>query len=441
MPDRSDVILGAGLAGLTAAHTLEQAGARDGWLILERELRAGGHARSISVDGYTFDYGPHILFTNDTPIGELIRDLLRDNFREQERQALIYHHEHGIYTRFPFQAHLYGLPIRLVHECLVGLVESVAIRARGDFEPQNYEEWMRGRFGDAISERLMIPYARKLWTVDPSTMDFDWIDRRVPTPDVGRILLGALTDAVEQIGATAHFWYPWRGGIESLPAALAARVANIEFGRTVETIDLNRRVLSLADGDSIAFDRLLSTLPLHELPAMLHELPPHVRDACDNLAYQNILSINLGIERPDVSNAHWVYFYEDEFPFHRLSFPAAFSPQNVPEGKSSISVEIAVARGQAVDEQRAVEETIHALRLASILTPEDEISLVDTRLISPAYVIYDLDHRRNVQIIESWLAEHDVWCAGRFGTWGYLNMDHAMRSGREAAESILAHRA
>ncbi len=440
MPESRDVILGAGLAGLTAAHTFEQAGDADGWVVLERELRAGGHARSIAVDGYTFDYGPHILFTNDTSIGELIRELLKDNFREQERQALIYHHEHGLYTRFPFQAHLYGLPVDIVHECLEALVESVALRARGGFEPTNYEEWMRGQFGNAISERLMIPYARKLWTVEPSTMDFEWIDRRVPTPDVGRILLGALTDAVDQIGATAHFWYPWHGGIEALPAALASRLSNVEYGRTVETIDLKRRVLSLADGDSLAFDRLLSTLPLQELPTMVHDLPPQVRNACRNLAYQNILSINLGIARPDVSDAHWVYFYEDRFPFHRLSFPASFSPHNVPAGKSSVSIEMAVPRGQGVDVDDAVRRTVDALRVASILTADDEIELVDTRLISPAYVIYDLGHRHNVQIIESWLAEHGVWCAGRFGTWGYLNMDHAMRSGREAAESILASR-
>ena len=157
MPDRYDVIAGGGLAGLTAAYAFQLAGA-DGWTVIERELRPGGHARSIQIDGYTFDYGPHILFTTDTFIEELIRDLLAENLYEQERQAFIYHHEHAIYTRFPFQAHLHGLPVNLVHECLADLVEAVAGRARGDFSPSNYEEWMRGTFGDAISERLMIPY-------------------------------------------------------------------------------------------------------------------------------------------------------------------------------------------------------------------------------------------------------------------------------------------
>src|SRR4030095_16746269 len=100
----------------------------------------------------------------------------------------------------------------------------------------------------------------KIWTVEPSTMDFDWIGRRVPTPDVERIILGALTDDVEQIGATAQFWYPWRGGIEALPTALAERVRGIETGREVRRIDPPRRLVTCADGAEFAFADMVFTL-------------------------------------------------------------------------------------------------------------------------------------------------------------------------------------
>jgi protoporphyrinogen oxidase len=439
MSERHDVILGAGLAGLTAAYTLQSAGEHH-WVVLEQESRAGGHARSTELDGYVFDLGPHILFTKDREMELLIRDLLAGNIREQERRAWIRHHEHDTYTRFPFQAHLYGLPVSLVRDCLTDLIEAVEARARDGNRPRNYEEWMRGVFGNTIAERLMIPYAQKLWTVEPSMMDFAWIGERVPTPEVERIVLGALTDDVEQIGATAQFWSPWRGGIESLPRSLAARVSGLELGREVRRIDLRRRVVRLADGDEIAFDCLLFTLPLHALPRWVDDLPQPVRKACEGLAYQRILNINLGVDRPDVFEAHWVYFYEDEFPFHRLSFPANFSPYNVPSGKSSISIELAVPQQRDVDVDEMVEQTIAALRTTGILSSDDEIDLVDSKLISPAYVIYDLDHERNVETVLAWLREQRIWPAGRFGTWGYLNMDHAMRSGRAAAESILASR-
>jgi UDP-galactopyranose mutase len=433
------LVIGAGLAGLTAAYTLQAAG-EDEWLVLEKEGEPGGHARSIVVDGYVFDFGPHILFTKDAGMEALIRDLLDENMRAQERQAFIYHAAYDLYTRFPFQAHLYGLPVALVRECLVDLIAAVEARAVNGLTPANYEQWMRAMFGTAIAERLMIPYARKIWTVEPSEMDFNWIDRRVPTPEVERIVAGALTDDVAQVGATSHFWYPWEGGIASLARALAARVSGVELHREVTGIDVDRRVVELADGDELAFDRLVFTLPLCFLPRWFRSLPAEVERACAALAYQGIFNVNIGVGRPDVSDKHWVYFYEDEFPYHRLSFPGNFSPRNVPEGKSAISTEVAYSRHRPLDRDLMLERTMASLRAAGILRDDDEIELVQAEEIMPAYVIYDLAHGRNVATIRAWLAEHRIWSAGRFGEWQYFNMDHSMMSGKAAAEAILAGR-
>ncbi len=432
-----DVVLGAGLAGLTAAYTLQQAGQTE-WLVLEREREPGGHARSIEVDGYVFDFGPHILFTNDAEMETLIRDLLGENMRAQERQAFIYHAAHDLYTRFPFQAHLYGLPTGLVRECLVELIRAVEARARNGFAPANYEQWMRAMFGNAIAERLMIPYARKIWTVEPSVMDFNWIGRRVPTPDVDRIVTGALTDDVAQIGATSHFWYPLEGGIASLGQALAERVTGIELGREMTAVDLGRRVIRLADGDEVVFDRLVFTLPLCFLPRWFSDLPSPVERACAGLEYQGIFNVNLGIDRPVLSDKHWIYFYEDEFPYHRLSFPGNFSAQNVPEGKSSISTEVAYSRHRPLERDTLLDRTVASLRSARILDEADEIELVHAEEILPAYVIYDLAHGRNVATIRAWLEEQRIWTAGRFGEWQYFNMDHSMNSGKIAAEAVIA---
>lgn len=441
MPERQDVILGGGLAGLTAAYTFQQHG-QDHWRVFEREDRVGGLARSQEVDGYLFDYGPHILFTIDDEMESLIRDLLGDNFHAQEREAWIYHQAHDIYTQFPFQAHLYGLPIPIVEECLVGLVRAVEAQARGEFEPTNYEEWMRGFFGEGIAEHLMIPYAKKIWTVEPSTMDFSWIGRRVPTPQVERIVRGALTDDVELVGATSKFWYPKEGGIEPLPRALGQRVEGmVELSRTAVKIELPEKRVHFDDGSIVPFDQLVYTLPLPYLPRFIYGLPDPVQQAIDGLRYQGIYCVNIGVDRPAISDKHWVYFYEDVFPFHRLSFPMNFSPGTAPPGKSSISTEVAFSDVRPLAEDQAVERTIEALKAANILRDDDKIDMVHTERIEPAYVIYDLDHADNVATIRDWLKQHGIYTAGRFGEWQYFNMDHSMRSGKTAAEEILSTRA
>jgi UDP-galactopyranose mutase len=269
-------------------------------------------------------------------------------------------------------------------------------------------------------------------------MDFTWIDRRVPTPDVERIIAGAVTDDVAQVGVTAHFWYPVHGGIESLPKALGERVNNVHLGKELERIDLAARELAFTDGDHVPFDRMIYTLPLARISDLIPDLPPKVRDACDDLRYQGVYCLNLGIDRPDISDKHWVYFYEDGFPFHRLSFPANFTPHNVPPGKSSIAMEIAFSARRPLDRDRALDDAVQALRMSGILRPDDRIELVHGEEIVPAYVIYHLGHAASLDIIRSWLAEHEIVLAGRFGEWQYFNMDHAMSSGRDAARALVA---
>jgi UDP-galactopyranose mutase len=214
----------------------------------------------------------------------------------------------------------------------------------------------------------------------------------------------------------------------------------LELGRTAERLDLPERRVTFSDGASVDFDHLVYTLPLSFLPRFVDHLPPEVERAVGSLRCQGIYCVNLGIDRPDVSDKHWVYFYEDVFPFHRLSFPANFSPDTAPPGKSSIATEVAFSEERPLAEDEAVERTVHALRAAKILRPDDRIELVHTERIHPAYVIYDLDHAESVRTIRDWLKEHHVWTAGRFGEWQYFNMDHSMRSGKSAAEEILATR-
>ena len=143
---------------------------------------------------------------------------------------------------------------------------------------------------------------------------------------------------------------------------------------------------------------------------MIDELPTEVADACAGLSYQGIFNVNIGVGRPAASDKHWVYFYEDEFPFHRLSYPGNFSPRNVPDGKSSISTEVAYSRHRPLDRETMLERTIVSLQTAGILD-RDEIELVHAEEILPAYVIYDLAHGRNVATIREWLAEQRIWTA------------------------------
>jgi hypothetical protein len=71
-----------------------------------------------------------------------------------------------------------------------------------------------------------------------------------------------------------------------------------------------------------------------------------------------------------------------------------------------------------------------------VLRADDEILVSEIVRISPAYVIYTLDHEEAVATILSWLADQEIHTVGRFGEWQYFNMDDAIASGRDAVRSL-----
>lgn len=429
-------ILGAGLTGLSAAMHL----GRD-YHVFEKLHETGGLARSIEIDGFVFDHAPHILYPETEYAGDLIKSLLGDNLHVQARSAWLYHAKHGRYTRFPYQAHLYGLPAEDIIECLEGVVD-VLTRTEQPV-PKNYHEWIYARFGKGIAEQLMIPYSERVWTIDLREMNFDWIDRRVPLPDFSAILRGALLEQTEGAGFNKVFWYPLEGGIEALPRAFEQRVSNIHCNKTLQAIDPVARHLHFEDGSTVQYDELVYTLPLIHLPRYLPEIPPAVQAAIDGLQFNRIECVNIGINRTDISPYQWCYFYEPEFIFHRISFPRNFSERTCPPGTSSVCCEIASSPHRPLrvqGEQAIIDETIRGLKLAGLLRDDDEILVADVVSVDPAYVIYDLDYNTNVGIIHEWLVGMGIHPCGRFGDWQYYNMDHSIMSGKRVADTLLAAR-
>ena len=288
----------------------------------------------------------------------------------------------------------------------------------------------------------MIPYAERIWTIDPKYMNFSWIDRRVPEPDFEAVLRGALHDETAMSGFNQEFWYPIEGAIEALPVALAKGVTNINLNETVTKIDPVGKQVSFASGKVVGYENLVYTLPLTHLPKFIDGVPEPVLDAINGLQFNQIKCVNIGINRPDISPYHWLYFHEaEEFIFHRISFPRNTSEKTCPPGTSSVCCEISYSEHRPLrvqTDKELIQATIDGLTKAKILRPDDEILAADVLTVDPAYVIYDLDYEKNVKVIHDYMVSLDMHPCGRFGDWQYYNMDHSILSGKRIADLINA---
>ena len=429
MPTKN-LIIGAGLTGLSAAYHLQNTD----YLIFEKEYRVGGLCRSEIIDGFTFDYAIHILYSKDECASKLIKEvLLKDNFNSQIRESWI--HSKGTYTEYPFQAHTYGLPAEVIKECIMGLIEAKYENKYRD-GPKNFSEWIYKTFGEGIAKQFMIPYNRKQWAIEPELMDYNWISERVPMPKIEEVLDGALREPQKKFGPNAEFWYPKQGGMEALPRGFLPYVKNVELNSEVTKIFVNKKEIEINGKETVKYEKLISTLPLPVVINLLDEAPQEIAEAAANLDYNTIYAVNLGIDRENLSDFHWVYYPEDDYIFHRISFPMNLAKSNAPEGKSSITAEISCSKYKPVRYNSLIEDTIRDLKKAEILRDDDEIIVKDARTLCPAYVIYDLNHRKNVVLIHDFLKENNISSCGRFGEWEYLNMDHAILSGKRIVEEI-----
>ena len=72
------VILGGGLSAISTAFFLQEREDTEEILILEKEETPGGLCRSITKEGYTYDIGPHILFSKDKEMLSLMLEMLEE---------------------------------------------------------------------------------------------------------------------------------------------------------------------------------------------------------------------------------------------------------------------------------------------------------------------------------------------------------------------------
>jgi protoporphyrinogen oxidase len=422
------LILGGGLAGLSAAYHLRDAP----HLVLEAETVAGGLCRTRQVNGFSFDSTGHLLHLRDERAIALVDRLLPGAFEEIGRRAFI--RTRGVTLPFPFQANLGGLPPETASACVAGFLECLGVPVPDD-PRASFREWSLAVFGRGISDAFMFPYNAKLFRRDGADMTADWVSWAVPRPSLREVVRGALGLANEGMGYNPAFRYPKTGGIGVLPEAFSSRLTTVRCGARVREVDLERKTATLEGGERLAWDRLVVTVPLPEFLAMTGTTS--FADAAAALDASVVACLNLGVDRPGVGGgAHWIYFPDPEVPFYRVGFPTAFSGGVAPPGTSSLYVEFALSRRERRDLASLEASAMEALLAEKILLPSDRILARDVVLLDPGYVIFDRRRLDVMATVVPALLERGVHLAGRYGAWTYSYMERAMLDGLEIARRL-----
>ena len=416
-------------------------------MLVEREAQVGGWCRSIVDEGYTFDFAGHIMFSNDAHVLDLYEKLLGDNLHWQNREAWIW--SKNVYTRYPFQGSLYGLPSDVLKECLVGAIEARfgplggdAAATRPVTKPANFEEFIQRVWGSGIAKHFATPYNKKLWAVPLDEMETSWLGGRVPLPDLEQMIDGALQPTPAPMGPNARFGYPLRGGFQALmDGFLPLLNCTLACKTSVLEISPANRTARLDDGRLVHFESLVSTMPLPLLvKACGAEAPIEVQAAASGLRHVSVRCVNLGIALAEgqtrLTDKHWIYYPEDTV-FHRIFVQGNASPHNNPPGGFGLTCEITYAPSKPLpcDDEALIQLAISDCRRVGIIGADAVVRVANQVDMPCAYVVYDHARAANVAVIRCWFASFGIVLAGRYSEWEYYNSDHAFLAGRKAAEA------
>jgi protoporphyrinogen oxidase len=425
-------IVGTGMAGLGAAHRLKETGLPA--VLFDKNPYPGGHTASHASEGFVFDEGPHVSFTSDERFRALLSQSVGGDYLQVDAQ--INNYWQGYWIRHPAITNLHGLPSDLVVRILQDFIAS-----QNNPQPviNNYMDWLVASYGRTFAENFPARYTVKYHTTTAENLTTDWLGPRLYRASLEEVLRGAVAPGSPNIHYVQDYRYPAQGGFASY-LELFRRQSDIRLSHEVVQIDWRRRELRFSNGSVAEYDHLISSVPLPDLIGMIPGTPPDVRAAAEQLACTTLVLVNLGVARSDVSSHSWNYYYDEEFPFSRVSYPRVMSPNVVPEGMSSIQAEVYFSRKYRPltgAPEAWIDPVIDGLRRSGVLRQDDRITFRQALLVPYANIIFDLDREASLRSVHGYLDSIGVRYCGRYGDWGYLWTDEAFRSGENAAQGIV----
>ncbi len=409
------IILGAGIAGLGAYY------ADNSSELFEASDRAGGICRGFWIGDFYFDQAVHFSFAKDKTVRELF-----DKIEQFYHHPFPYSWYNETWLRHPAQNNLFTFPIKFKIDAIKGFIGRT-----GRENADNFKDWLIGGYGEFLYENVFKLYNEKYWQTNLADMGVEWIGNRLYLPEIDELLYGAFTDETPNVYYASEMRYPKKGGYYSFFANIAERAertGNLHLNKRAVKINAENKVVSFADGSFEKYDELYASVPLPEIIEMLDNVPDKIREMTEHLEHTGVALVSIGLDRADFEK-FWFYIYDKDIMAARAYMPSVKSPNNVPNGCSSIQFEIYFnSKAQVPHKQTAIDNCVYALEKMGIAKKEN-VLFADFRIMPYGNVTMLNSTENEAEYIRDWITSSGIMPIGRFGEWKYFWSDQAFLSG------------
>ena len=426
------LILGGGASGLSLSILT-------GAPVIEKEAEPGGHALSKQIDGYTFDRGPHIMFSRSELLLSCMVGSLGDNVHRCVRNNKVSIGDRLI--KYPIENDLGSLQHCQKVECLTDYVKAKIRQETQVEKPANLAEWFTESFGKGLTDLYFRPYNEKVWKTSLEELSMIWSER-IPAPPLDDVLKSAFGESTEGYLHQLHYHYPRVGGYSSLMNAWARGIPKTKLHlstNVTKIIPQKGKVYVETSNTRFESEKVVSTLPLTSIRKLIDEIPTEVSRSIDRLRTNATVIVTMAFRGVDDSQWTAVYVPDKDFLPNRVSYPAVFSPENAPTGKFLVQSEIIIPTlkdVQHLDDKFFETHVYNGLKNRRLIPNEAVLESTYIDRYELAYVVYTEGFEKDVEIVTTWADSIGVILHGRFGSHNYLNVDGCLEQSIKLARNL-----
>lgn len=422
-------ILGGGIAGLSLSSFLNEHS-----VVLEKESTFGGLSRSYQLSGITYDIGPHIIFSKNEEVLRLHSSIIKVN--QLRRSNKVFYKNRFI--KYPFENDLSSLPIDDRNYCLNDYLKN----PYENYTPKNMLQFFLSTFGEGITRLYLQPYNEKIWKFDPACMDLQMVER-IPKPPRADVIDSANGKSTEGYLHQLNFYYPSSGGFQTLINAYVDR--SINRGNSLKSNSEITKITKTSNGwlvntkdEKIEFESIINCMPIHEFSKFMN-LPSVMQHHLKKLLYNSIYIVLIKVNKDSIGENFALYLPDKDIIFHRLSKLNYLGPEYCPDDGGSILMAEVTFRPDSylstIDYDEIKKMVVDGLVKCKFIEYKD-VESIEIKYEKYAYVIYDLDHRKNIDALLNYYSDLGIMCLGRFAEFEYLNTDGVVERALKMARNL-----
>lgn len=408
-------VIGSGISGLSIAHLLKN---HHNVVLFEKDDKPGGLIKCNTIDGNLYHMvGGHCFNSKRDDVLEWFWKFFDKEmeFTRSRRNAVAMLDKP---IGYPIENHLYQMDPKTVTNIIYDFVELIKSNKK---EYENFEDFLKSKFGKTLYELYFKPYNEKIWKKKLSEIPLTWLEGKLPMPDISEILTNNINKKKESEMVHSSFYYPKKNGSQFIADSLSKDI-DIRYCFEVNDIYKDNIVNKWVINNKYKFDSIVFTGNIKILPSIFKNnyLSTELVSQIDKFDYHGTTTVLCEIDKNDYS---WIYMPSISYDAHRIICTGNFSSNNNKKGILSGTLEF-------TDE---LDKNQIKSQLKKIPFNPRYITHTYTKY---TYPIQDIFTKDVINGVKEKLESKGFYILGRFAEWEYYNMDTAIGAAMDLSKKI-----